>query len=96
MEPARHPFPVSSTARTIGEQKAKVKSFPGKIGAAKCGNRDGCVVRPGIRHSNPTLRLWFRRTQQSELLPSSLSRQLNLALRLRQGVSRILARKPDL
>ena len=27
MEPARHPFPVSSTARTIGEQKAKVKTF---------------------------------------------------------------------
>jgi hypothetical protein len=25
MEPARHLFPVSSTARTIGEQKAKVK-----------------------------------------------------------------------
>jgi DNA-binding Lrp family transcriptional regulator len=27
MEAARHPFPVSSTARTIGEQKAKVKSI---------------------------------------------------------------------
>jgi len=27
MEPARHPFPVSSTARTIGEQKAKVNRF---------------------------------------------------------------------
>ena len=27
MEPARHPFPVSSTARTIGEQKAKVNTF---------------------------------------------------------------------
>src|SRR6266403_51802 len=27
MESARHPFPVSSTARTIGEQKAKVKVF---------------------------------------------------------------------
>jgi hypothetical protein len=27
MEAARHPFPVSSTARTIGEQKAKVKIF---------------------------------------------------------------------
>ena len=24
--------------------------------------------RPGIRRSNPTLRLWFRRTQQGELL----------------------------
>ncbi len=27
MEPTRHPFPVSSTARTIGEQKAKVNAF---------------------------------------------------------------------
>src|SRR5438105_1240758 len=27
MEPTRHPFPVSSTARTIGEQKAKVNTF---------------------------------------------------------------------
>src|SRR5437762_4844101 len=27
MEAARHPFPVSSTARTIDEQKAKVKSI---------------------------------------------------------------------
>ena len=26
------------------------------------------VVRPAIRRSNPTLRLWFRRTQQGELL----------------------------
>jgi len=29
MEPTRHPFPVSSTARTIGEQKAKVNTFHG-------------------------------------------------------------------
>jgi len=27
METARHPFPVSSTVRTIGEQKANVKMF---------------------------------------------------------------------
>ncbi len=31
MESARHPFPVSSTARNIGEQKAKVKSFRNRV-----------------------------------------------------------------
>src|SRR5215467_381297 len=29
---ARYPFPVSSTAPTIGEQKANVKSFPKHVG----------------------------------------------------------------
>jgi hypothetical protein len=32
MEAARHPFPVSSTARTISEQKAKVKML--RVGSA--------------------------------------------------------------
>src|SRR6266852_9380053 len=38
MEPARHPFPVSSTARTIGEQKAKVKEFSRFSGLASEAN----------------------------------------------------------
>jgi topoisomerase IA-like protein len=32
MEAARHPFPISSTARTIGEEKAKVKSIVAGVG----------------------------------------------------------------
>jgi len=45
-------------------------SFARKAVGVQRGNAEvgADEVRPGIRRSNPTLRLWFRRTQQGELL----------------------------
>src|SRR6266851_161010 len=69
MEPARHPFPVSSTARTIGEQKAKVKAFSKLGGGSISGNatthpsgrRSGCTTHtPTILSEKPTICLKHR------------------------------------
>jgi len=38
MELARHPLPVSSTVRNVGEQKAKVKVFPKRGSGPLSGN----------------------------------------------------------